>query len=151
MRLLLIALLFALELMALSKQQVKIKELVYKEARKYSRYPSTLVAICMTESSLGVNTYNREGSLGIMQMQVGTARDLANFNESVAEVLNGMTDAQIAVKLLTDHRFSVFIATKQFERLRKAYGYFGAISRYNGGAKNYSYYNKVETNKKGLR
>lgn len=144
---LLISNIFAIEL---SIGQKAIKELVLSESKKHTRYKSTIAAICFTESSLGINILGDDKrSLGIAQMQVKTVRYISSKDNSLA-YLNGYTDKRIETMLLTNNRLAVELASKLFEYYRKRYGYFGAISRYNGGRKNYRYYKKVIDNRKML-
>ena len=140
-----ITLLIPLYLFGISKDQEACKALVYTEAKKYTNYPSTIVAIAFTESSCGINILGDDGnSLGIMQMQVSTAK-------WVDKRLLKVPTRHLKTMLLLNPRLGIRLASKLFERHRRRHGYFGAVSRYNGGARNYRYYNKVETKKKQLR
>lgn len=146
------------QLMGLSKSQIAIKQLVKKESRKYSNYPATMAAICLTESSygyysIGDDTYKdgtkkplTKSSLGIMQMQVPTARFIAKKSKDY-KWLDSLSDKRIATLLLTDDVLAIHLATLYFEYHRKLYGYFGAVSHYNGGTNNRTYYNRVQANK----
>ncbi len=125
-------------------------ELVYTEAKKHTNYPSTIAGICLTESSLGKNKYNKEGSLGIMQLQVATVKDVIRWYPRSLGWMKKLEDYQIASHLLNDDRLSVEIATKLWEFHRKRHNYFGAISRYNGGANNVPYFKRVEKNKRRI-
>lgn len=139
-------------LFALSPYQIMTLKEVDTISRKYTNYPSTIEAICLTESSLGKNKYNSEGSFGVMQVQVETAKYIGAKVPEIGEMIHGMDDSDLVVALLTDTEISVAIASAYFEYNRKRYGYFQAISRYNGGTKNYTYYNRVKRNiKKVIR
>ena len=130
--------------------QKECKELVYKEAKKWSRFPSTVVAIAMTESSCGIHLIGDDGnSLGIMQMQVATVKYIASKDKSIQWV-GRLSDKVVRTLLVRNDKLSVEIATKLFEFSRRRYGYFQAISRYNGGKRNTTYYNKVMKNKEAL-
>ena len=137
-----LSLLVPLSLSALTQKQCK--DLVYSESKKYTNFPSTIVAIAFTESSCGVNILGDDGnSLGIMQMQVRTAK-------WIDKALVKVPKRRLKTVLLLSPRLGIRLASKLFERLRKRYGYFGAISRYNGGSRNWAYYNKVMKVKEDL-
>jgi hypothetical protein len=142
-------------------------ELVYKESKKYSNYPTTISAICLTESSLGKNRYNKEGSLGLMQMQVDTAIDVIRWYPKMLGWMKDLKNYQIASFLLNDDELSIEIATLLFEFHRKRAGYQNAIVKYNGWwevnrygravfdnagkrIKNLKYFERVEANKKRI-
>ena len=138
----------ATSIYALPSKRRAIMNMVYIESKKYTRFPTTIAAICMTESSLGKNRYNKEGSLGLMQLQVDTVRDVIRWFPVSLGWMKTLRDHQIATYLLGNDKLSIKIASLLFEWHRKRHGYFGAISRYNGGANNWTYYNKVQKNKK---
>lgn len=116
---------------------------VYSIAKQFTNYPSTIVAIAKTESSLGRDVLGDDGkSLGLMQIQVPTARFIAEKDKSLAWLLR-LKKKQLETVLLRSDETSIHIASSLFEYYRKRYGYFEAISRYNGGRKNYIYYNRV--------
>lgn len=122
---------------------------VYGIAKKFTNYPSTIVAIAYTESSCGKAILGDDGkSLGIMQIQVKTARDIIRWNPKNLGFLMYMPDKQLETMLLTNVYVQVQMASLLFEHHRVRHGYFGALSRYNGGKNNVKYYNKVERNKR---
>lgn len=155
--------LLALQLFALSQEQLKVLQTVRDVARTipdYSgeTYENTLAAICLTESSAGENIIGdfRPGiiitraSLGSMQIQVGTARYVARSIPALGW-LNGLSDAQIANKLLTDVKTSAQISAHYLALLKKSRkDYFRMISGYNGGMTNMPYYERVMKNRKLL-
>jgi hypothetical protein len=146
-----IYLLLTSSLFALSPQQKANLKIVYDEAKKHTRYPTTIAAICLVESSAGANK-NRVGddgaSYGVMQIQVKTVRWLASIKESL-KWTNKLSNIDIAKLLLTHLEFSTRIACIYFEHyMSHDWGYFKSVSMYNGGVKNYRYVNKVENAKK---
>ncbi len=135
---------------ALTTEQKEVRRIVLDEASKWSNYKSTIAGICLTESSLGYYSIGDDGkSLGAMQIQLSTARDYAKRIKQLRYILQ-WDDKTLGTKLLKDLRFSVKVATLIFEYNRKRYGYFEAISRYNGGRSNTSYFTKVQSNKHWL-
>lgn len=117
-------------------------------------YEDTVSAICITESSAGKNTIGdfrhkksfTKASLGPMQIRVATARHVSQ-NVKKLRWLNQLNDVQLAARLLGDVRLSAKVATHylvllQNERLDR----FNAISGYNGGLVNHTYYNRVMKN-----
>ena len=135
----------------LSSEQVKVKNLILKIAPKYTDYKSTILAIAMTESSLGLMILGDDSkSLGILQLQVPTIRYLISKDKELS-FLSNYNDKQIATFVLRNDDLSIILASKLFEFHRKRYGYFQAISRYNGGKNNVTYYNKVMNWKKKLQ
>lgn len=123
---------------------------IYNEAKKHTKYPSTICAIALTESSAGKNP-NKIGddgrSYGVLQIQVKTARWLSSLYKEI-EWVSQLSDMDIAKLLLTRIDFSVQVASLYFEHYRRHWGYFKAISMYNGGINNWRYYRKVQANKK---
>ena len=135
----------------LSSEQVKVKNLILKIAPKYTNYKSTILAIAMTESSLGLMVLGDDSkSLGILQLQVPTIRYLISKDKELS-FLSNYNDKQIATFVLRNDDLSIILASKLFEFHRKRHGYFQAISRYNGGKNNVTYYNKVMDWKKKLQ
>lgn len=132
-------------LYGMSEEQAIMIKKVKKEARKHTRYPSTIAAICLVESSAGANR-NKIGddgkSFGIMQIQAETTKWLSSVDGSLAWVKK-LSKYDIQKLLLSNDRFSVEIASKYFDHYRKAWGYRKAIMIYNGGVNNWTYYNKV--------
>lgn len=149
-KLLITILLLSTSLMALSDRQQEVRAIILDEAKKWTNYKSTIAGMALTESSLGLNILGDDWkSLGVMQIQLPTVRDYANRCKAL-RYLKNWSDTMIKTKLLTDIRFSVKVASLIFEFNRKKYGYFQAISRYNGGKNNHTYYNKVQKNKHWL-
>lgn len=127
----------------LSTEQIKVKNLILKIAPKYTKYKSTIVAIAMTESSLGLMLLGDDSkSLGILQLQVPTVRYIISKDKSLS-FLSRYSDKQLASFLLRHDDLSIILASKLFEFYVNRYGYFQAVSRYNGGKNNVTYYNKV--------
>jgi soluble lytic murein transglycosylase-like protein len=85
-----------------------------------------------------------------MQIQVGTARYVSKSISALGWI-NGLSDAQIANKLLTDVKTSAQISAHYLALLKKSRkDYFRMISGYNGGMTNMPYYERVMKNKKLL-
>ena len=104
----------------------------------------------MTESSCGLHLVGDDGdSLGLMQMQVPTVRYIASKDSTLSWVLL-LNKKAVKTLLVRKDKVSIMLASKLFEFYRKRYGYFQAISRYNGGKRNYTYYNRVSLNKQRL-
>jgi len=116
---------------------------VYKEAEKYTEYPSTILAMAKAETSCRNVTGDDGESHGVMQVQIPTLRWLATKEQSLRWVKH-VPDKALKHILTHNRAFCVMVGCKLFEYHRKRHGYFGAISRYNGGTKNYTYYNKVQ-------
>lgn len=157
-----IVLLFLLpfSLFAISKEQLHNLQIVRDVAKsipdKYGEtYENTLSAICLTESSAGKNiigdaahTPLTKASLGVMQIQVATARFIAKRTDSL-HWLNQKNDAQIAALLLQDIELSARIAAHYIVLLKHARkAYMKVVSGYNGGMVNWRYYNRVMKNMK---
>lgn len=154
-------LLFSLSLFAdpMTPKQLHVLQTVRDVAKtipdKNGRtYEDTVSAICITESSAGKNTIGdfrhkksfTKASLGPMQIRVATARHVSQ-NVKKLRWLNQLNDVQLAARLLGDVRLSAKVATHylvllQNERLDR----FNAISGYNGGLVNHTYYNRVMKN-----
>lgn len=129
---------------ALTAEQSRIKHLVYAEAKKYTRYPTLMVNICETESSFGRNILGDDRkSLGVMQVQVATARDLVRMYPKRLGWLKKISDKRLAILLLINVAFNVKLAALRFEYYRKLYGWREALSRHNGGRNNRAYIKKV--------
>lgn len=159
MRLLFILTLLTASLFAISPEQQKVLQTIRDVARTIpdhsgETYEDTLSAICLTESSAGKNLigdFNKnvvitKASLGVLQIQVATARFISKRIDALSW-LNGLSDAQIANKLLTDVELSARIAAHYLTLLMKARGeYFKMVSGYNGGMINHPYYARVMKN-----
>jgi len=151
------------QVFALTPEQLKVLQTVRDVARtvpdyKGETYENTLAAICLTESSAGKNIIGdfkkgiviTKASLGVMQIQVATARFLAKRIEEL-EWINKLSDAQIANKLLTDTKASAQISAYYLTLLKKSRKhYFNMVSGYNGGMVNNPYYKRVMKNIKIL-
>ncbi|MDH5464241.1 MAG: transglycosylase SLT domain-containing protein [Thiovulaceae bacterium] len=121
---------------------------------KGQTYENTLSAICLTESSAGMHILGdfvkgkdiTKASFGVMQIQVETARFIAQHTPELSYLLN-YSDKRIATILLTDVRTSAKIAAHllaRFKKSRKKFYYM--VSGYNGGWKNRPYYRRVMRN-----
>ena len=157
--LLLAAIIINSSLFALSTEQLKTLQIVRDVARTVpadngETYEDTLSAICLTESSAGKNLIGdfkknvvlTKASLGVMQVQVATARFVARKVEALAWI-DKMSNAQIANRLLTDVEFSARIAAHYFVLLKNdREKYFHSVSGYNGGMENKPYYSRVMKN-----
>jgi len=129
---------------ALSTSQVNTIKLVKREASKFTRYKSTIAAICMTESSAGVQVLgDKKQSLGILQIQVDTARYVATIDKELL-FLTKLPRKNIETLLLKNDRLSIRIASVLIQHYVNHYGYKEAISRFNGGRRNWTYYRKVK-------
>jgi len=127
----------------LTATQLKTKQLILRIAPHYTKYSYTILAISMAESSLGLHVLGDDGnSIGITQLQVATIRYIAKKDKTLGFLLQ-YSNAQLTTFILKNDNLAVIITCKLFEYYRKKYGYFQAISRYNGGTKNIRYYNKV--------
>jgi len=148
MKLLLITLLLS-NIYALSDKQIAMVKMVKQEARKYTKYPTTIAAMCLVESSAGKNRVgDKDASLGILQIQTKTIRWLSQHYDSLA-FTSTLSDYDIEKLLLSNDKFSVEVASLYFEHYMKhGWGYFKSISMYNGGINNWTYYNKVMKAKK---
>jgi len=142
-----------LKIQALTPSQIETMFFVTKTARKYTDHYTTLTAICLVESSLGRNIIGdmkstvARASLGYLQMTVRTTRWIATKYDSLEWLLD-KNDHFIANLLLKNPTVNIQLASLLFEYHLKHYGYFGAVSRHNGGKNNHIYFNKVEEAKK---
>ena len=129
---------------AMSTNQIKLIKMIKKEARKYTRYKSTIAAICLVESSAGIHVLGDDGdSLGILQIQVLTARYAGTLNKEL-HFLTRMPKKYIETLLLKNDNLSIKIACTLINHYIKYYGYKHAVSKYNGGYNNTTYFNKVK-------
>lgn len=117
-------------------------------------YQDALTAICLSESSAGRDLVGdvkpgmaeHKGSLGIMQMKVSTAREVAR-NHKKLKFITLWTDRQLATQLKHNQQFAALMATYYFIGNLNHHGtVFKAISRYNGGLNNWKYVQKVNNN-----
>jgi len=141
---------------AISQKQLELLQIVRDVAKltpckNGKTYPDTLAAICLRESSAGKNligdfhknTPITEASLGVMQIKVSTVRYVALYTKKL-KWTQKKSDKQIANLLFSNNRFSATVAANYFRILidyRKTYFY--AVSGYNGGYYNYTYYKKI--------
>lgn len=152
-------LIFSFNLLAMDKfsdDQLQILDTVRKVAKQTpdtngKTYEDTMSAICLTESSAGANILGdfqknipiTKASLGVMQVQVQTARYVAQEIKELRWV-SKLSDSQIANRLLSDPVFSAKVATHYFILLKKnRKDYMKSISGYNGGFINKPYYERV--------
>ena len=150
-----------ISLFAVTAEQLKVLQTVRDVARTIpdqsgGTYEDTLSAICLTESSAGKNLIGdfkngvmiTKASLGVLQIQVGTARYVSERVTALAWIA-GLTDAQIANKLLSDIELSARIAANYLVILKHRRGkYINMVSGYNGGMTNRPYFNRVMENMK---
>lgn len=157
----LLMILFSFTLWAetMTQKQLKVLQSVRDVAKSIpdkngKTYENTLSAICLTESDAGDNNigdYHRKksitkASLGPMQIQVRTARHVAQYVKKMSW-LQKLSDIQIAARLLGDVKLSAKIATYYIVLLHEQRrNSFHAVSGYNGGMNNHRYYNKVMKN-----
>lgn len=161
MRILSLIVLFALSLFAdsMTPKQLHVLQTVRDIAKSIpdkngKTYENTLSAICITESDAGQNTIGdykhkksfTKASLGPMQIQVATARHVSQ-NVKKLRWLNSLSDVQLAGRLLGDIKLSAQVATHYVVLLQNSrVDHFCAISGYNGGTANHTYYNRVMKN-----
>lgn len=161
MKFLSLILLFALSLLAdpMTPKQLHVLQTVRDVAKSIpdkngKTYENTLSAICLTESDAGEYTIGdfkhkksfTKASLGAMQIRVATARHVSQ-NVKKLHWLNKLNDVQLAGRLLGDIRLSAQVAAHYIVLLQnQRQEHFYAISGYNGGTTNYTYYNRVMKN-----
>lgn len=135
-----------ISMQALTKTQCELANQIYKYAKPFTPYPSTMVYIAGVETSYGDDTrlIGDDGrSIGYLQIQVPTARQTAKWYPRKLGWMKKLTNEQIETLLLTNLQFSVRIATLYFEYNRKRFNYTRAVMLHNGGLHNWKYYNKV--------
>lgn len=161
MKIISLILLFALSLFAdsMSKKQLHVLQTVRDVAKSIpdkngKTYENTLSAICLTESDAGQYTIGdyknkksfTKASLGAMQIQVATARHVSQHVKKL-NWLNTLNDTQLAGRLLGDVKLSAQVAAHYIVLLHnQRLDHFYAVSGYNGGTTNYTYYNRVMKN-----
>jgi len=154
-------LLFSLSLLAdsMTPKQLHVLQTVRDVAKTIpdkngKTYENTISAICITESDAGENTIGdykhkksfTKASLGPMQVRVATARHVSQYVKKL-HWLNDLNDVQLAARLLGDVRLSAKVATHYLVLLQnQRLDHFYAISGYNGGLVNHTYYNRVMKN-----
>ena len=148
MRVIVAILLTFASLSAITNKQIKTAHEVYNEAKKWTTYPTTITQIAFVESSFGYYLIGDDGnSLGVTQVQVATAKWLANKDDRLKYLLS-FSDKKVASLLLEDMKLNVKVTSILFEYHRIRYGYESAKSRHNGGAYNVRYLNKMANCKK---
>jgi len=132
----------------LSQKQVYVVMKIKKIAREFTRYPTTIAAQSIVESSAGMFRVGDDGvSLGVLHIQVPTVRFIASVDCALSWT-DKLSDYQIALKLLSDDQFSVEVASRHLNYYMDRVGYFKAVSIYNGGWNNKRYFGKVMKAKK---
>jgi hypothetical protein len=148
----------------ISQEQIAMLQTIRDVARTIpdkhgETYENTLSAICLTESSAGINVIGdfkkgtdiTKASLGPMQIQVSTVRHVARNVKSL-RWLNQKSDKQIANLLLTDLKLSAAIAAHYIVLLKnRRNDYMKTISGYNGGMENWTYVIKVMRHMKDVK
>ncbi len=148
----------------LSEYQIETLKMVKEIALQYPNdagetFENTLMAICLTETNAGLARLGdhkahykdyTKSSLGIMQVQVPTARFVAkkyNLHE-----LSKLSDKKLSIILMENDSLNIKLATLYITWLNdRYYDYFTTISRYNGGMHNYKYFDKVIKNLKFIK
>ena len=163
-KLILAALIVTSTLLATSKQQERCYKIVYDESRKHKingyRYPTTFVAMARTESNCVQTAWGdlnqKTNSIGTFQAQIPTIRWLATKYKWLHNMVNNLTDFQIATRLIKDIRFSTKFAVYYIKYyMEHGYSYKNALIMYNGWwtvrngkrVKNNAYYRRVMNNK----
>ena len=139
-------------LYAMSDKQIETIRMVKKEAKKYTRYPSTIAAMCIVESSAGKNRIGDDRkSLGLLHIQVATVRWLSGMYESIA-FTKKLSDYDVEKLLLSNDSFSIEVASLYINHyMDHGWGYTKSVMVYNGGVNNWTYYRKVMEAKKIAR
>ena len=137
----------------LTLQSVKNVALQYPN-NKGETFEKTMMAICLVETNAGKTKYGdkhllrkglKRGSYGIMQVQLRTARYVAQKFELWD--VKQMDDITLIKKMMHDDVFNAKIATLYMRWLSEhSKSYFEMVSRYNGGKVNHPYYNKLKKN-----
>lgn len=147
-----------------SKLQISNLQMVYKLGQKITAkdgtsFENALCGIILTESDAGLykigdnfdpktkkQRHLFDSSLGAFQIRLQTIRSISK-KIKVLNYLQNKSDLYITNKLLNDLPFSILVAGNYLKLNYEATkSYFTAISRYNGGNLNYTYYNKVKSN-----
>lgn len=125
--------------------QSTCKEQVHKLASLYTSDPLTIVAIAYTESSCGQHILGDDSkSLGVLQLQVPTVRDVIRWYPNQLGHLSHMSDARLRTILLTNVHIQVKVASLFYEHYKQLKGKTYAIRRYNGYIPYYwRYYKRV--------
>jgi hypothetical protein len=128
--------------------QLECVDLIYTEAKKWTKYPTTIAGEAMQETSCGVhligdlNKKINKASIGVLQFQLRTAREELEKIQGLKHIAR-YSDIRLITELLTNHKLSARLASTRFERYRKAYGYKVAVQAHNGLNGNFRYYRKV--------
>ena len=152
---------------ALTKEQLQTVERIKFVAKhikddKGEAYTQTLLAIALTESSLGVQVVGdldkndiKKSSLGVFQFQLATAKHIIKKDDYLTPRFKHLlhNDKVLMSMLLTNVEFSTLLAGRYFLynlRLAKERHmwnpWYRAISRHNGGWNNKTYYDSVVKN-----
>jgi hypothetical protein len=122
-------------------------------------FEKALTSILLTETTAGKyiigDSFNKDktrrhllkNSLGPFQMRISTVRVMSYKIPSLS-FLKSKSDFWIMNRLLNDFAFGAILAGNylKYNYEKTDFDYFKAISRYNGGNKNYRYYNAVMNN-----
>jgi len=150
--------------MALHPHQLSVIKQVREIAKnvpnkKGETFEDTLSAICLTESSAGMKLIGdfkkhrniRKASLGIMQIQVDTAKFVASEYKQLHWILK-LKDKDLINRLLIDTKFSATIAAYYIKWLSdRTKKYYNLISKYTGIKSNKRYYRNVMKNMKFVK
>lgn len=121
-------------------------DVIYEIASQYTSEPETIVSMALIESSHGINKVGDSGrSLGLLQLQCQTVLWFAKKHKSLMW-LRRIPRQSLKNLLLHYDRLNVEIASKMLQWRINRYDYFIAVSRHNGGFKNYAYFAKVKRN-----
>jgi len=161
--------------LALSAEQEQVIKESYNigkqiKAKDGMTFEWALTAIGMTESSSGRNIIGDEhhskklkkASLGVYQVRFDTAKEIIKkdkrMNRYYSFLLLKKNENRLVTLLLTNSKFSGMLAASYLKmnynaalKKKLAKPYFHAISRYNGGNKNYAYYDRVMKNMKLIK
>lgn len=150
----------SVNLLAISNSQIKNLQVAYSigkitVAKDGMTFERTLASIMLTESSARTNIDGDDGkSLGPMQIQIPTIRWMGKMIPEI-DWVNTLTDKQLKEKLTSSVIFSCMLAGYYIrlnynnaikKKMRKPY--FKAISHYNGGWNNKTYFKRVMKNMK---
>ena len=118
---------------------------IQNEARRYTKYHKEITAMAMVETDITPDAIGDSGeSYGVLQVQISTLRWLAHsvYPKTLGWLLP--MPNEVLQGYLMNYKFNTYIASLYLNHLIKHYGYFSGLSRYNGGARNIVYYNKVQ-------
>lgn len=141
-------LILAAPLLAHALTQSECLDIVMDEAKLYTNYPTTIAGKAMQESSCrnkiagDLKNNLSEASLGVMQFQIKTAREVLKTIPELKHTAS-LSDCKLGMALLSDIRLSTRLASVRFEQYRKRLGYKRAVQAHNGLNGNFKYYKKV--------